>query len=168
MYALYNHKTKEYAHVEAEVGYEQHCSDPSLQYSFVGIGGTLYTSQNRLVLEHILLIRDGKNGTNCVNYGLLHTPGNIKSLGGFQIVQIGHLQTVYRISTEESTGYEITYRDFDGTIEQCLEYLDGDVRTLDRNGLLKGIQLKVDGKVKCDKMYDVTKFIMEKHFLGEE
>lgn len=167
MYALYNQKTKEYAHIEAEIGYEAHCSDPTLQYRFVDIGGTMYTSSTLPVLEHILRIRDGQNGSNRVNYGLLHTPGNIKSLAGFKIVNIGHLQTTYRISTEENTGYEIIYRDFDGNVDQCMEHLDGHVRTLDRNGLLKGIVLKLNGTVLHESLYDVAKFVLEKQLSGE-
>lgn len=165
MFAFYNPTTNEYAHVEAEIGYEEHCYDQAeVMYSFVTIGGTLYTHQHRSTLENILRICDLTITDHSINYGDLDTPCDIKLLKGFKIVEIGHIEPKYRIKTEVSTGYEITYRDFDGTVEQCIEYMDKEVSVVARNGLLKGIQLEVDGMIHRDTLYDVTKFLMNKKF----
>lgn len=166
MFAFYNPLTKEYAHVEAEIGYEQHCDDPSIQYSFVTIGGTMYTSVYREQLQKILDIRDGNSNVR-FSLGSLDAPCDIKYLQGYKIVEIGHVEQKYRIKTEISTGYEITYRDFDGNLDECIAYMDDEVRTASSNGLLKGIFLEIDGAIHREKLYDVTKFLMQKKYEGE-
>lgn len=167
MYALYNPTTKEYAHYEAEIGYEAHCEDPSIQYNFVTIGGTMYTSDNKNTMEKILNIRDGKMGDNRYSLGSLDAPCDIKLLHGYKIVEIGHNEPKYFIKTEVSTGYEITFRDFQGTIDECIEYMDKEVSVEANNGLLKGISLEIDGAIHRDTLYDITKFLMQKKYEGE-
>ena len=166
MFAFYNPTTKEYAHVEAEIGYEMHCDDPRIQYCFVTIGGTLFTSNDMNTMVKILNIRDGKMGDNRYSLGSLDAPCDVKLLAGYKIVEVLHLEQKYRIKTEVSTGYEIMYRDFDGTVDQCIEYMDNEVSVEARNGLLKGIQLEVDGMVHRDTLYDVTKFLVKKQLEG--
>lgn len=168
MFAFYNPLTKEYAHVEADLGYEEHCSEQAeVLYSFVHKGGTLYTSHDRGTLENILRIRDMIETDNRINYGLLHTPCDIKYLQGYKIVEIGHVEQKYRIKTEISTGYEITYRDFDGNLDECIAYMDDEVSKAANDGLLKGIFLEIDGEIHREKLYDVTKFLMQKKYEGE-
>lgn len=164
MFALYNPTTKEYAHVEADIGYEMHCDDPSIQYNFVSIGGTLFTSNDMNTMVKILNIRDGKMGDNRYSLGSIDAPCDVKLLAGYKIVEMLHHEQKYRIKTEVSAGYEIIYRDFDGTIEQCIEYMDKEVSVEARNGLLKGIQLEIDGMIHRDTLYDITKFLMQKKF----
>lgn len=166
MFAFYNPNTKEYAHYEAEIGYEAHCEDPSIQYNFVTIGGTMYTSDDKNTMEKILNIRDGKMGDNRFSLGSLDSPCDIKILQGYKIVEIGHIEQKYRINTEVSTGYELTYRDFDGTIDECIEYMDKEVSVQASNGLLKGIHLEIDGEIHRSTLYDVTKFLMQKRYEG--
>ena len=157
MYALYNHKTKKYAYVEARLsGGGPFNEEPASDYYF-SQHGTLYTSDDRETLEKILARQGGKDDDKL---GDLHRPFLYHILEGFSIVQMHHVQTLYRISTVIDSGYEVEHREFDGTIEQCREYMDTKIREASRNGLLKDINLKIDGEIHRSTLYDVLSFVM--------